>query len=346
MNFDKELIHRILKKILDGLVLTVIAGVCTVWLAEKLKGEAYPAMVESLLCEPLDNVYESENIFIERNETSIPVGDSIRCTVSAPNADYVSWRSTNQSHAVRSGPMLDPEKIIDPCPQSSNESISFCQDFNFQEQGTYAISVKVAKAGGNSFDFDESEIFVFIQEEDTVEINVAASVPPSPQVREIKIPINHTQAAGGGLTTKTENYSKIIYEAPVGQKIESARFIGQSVNNTSIKGTRITGNKLLFEYTMRSGMMLDRYRAWIKGNVLVNVLILDETPLSVFESKLNAVIDKELILGDKKLPDDTEFTFTIDKNSVSTKFDAPVQLSDYQITVTNDAGRAKFLVSR
>ena len=247
----------------------------------------YPPVVEALLCGPEG---EEPAVIIgssERDGAALPIvemisGTRIECRLEAPNADYATWRVIGPRSGSRSGridrtlPCQSPEDFSRQ--STSNLKLGTCQRASFDRVGLYLVSVAVMTRGHPLV--DRTMLAIRVQSPTTSSKplvsgwNVRVSLQLPARQRDIERTAELSASySEHGLLPKSRYFVRSLYTLPEDEEYVAADFRARSADNASAvvlsyipKSRTVTAG-----FTLRSGPIVDRWRGWISGTVIIRV---------------------------------------------------------------------------
>lgn len=214
---------------------------------------------------------------------SVMAGTVVSCTVDAPGADYAAWTLSGPRPEYRAGP-LDADADCQGREAFTSQGaqglrVSTCQSYAFAAPGLYLLSVKVMSRGAPAVD------------RGNVAMLVRAPPPPPPAAQRIiativttphtamqerRQAISQSLSEHGFLPTD-RGYARVVYRLAEGERFVEASFVPRSAAHASAVriGLDPNGSTVTARFSLRSGPLIDRYRAWVNGDAVVRVEVSD-----------------------------------------------------------------------
>jgi hypothetical protein len=239
---------------------------------------------------------------------TVTAGDDMDCRLDAPGADYAAWAVTGRVPQFRAGP-LNPDM---PCQDGQAFAaqnpdtlrLSMCQRFRLTQPGLYTLVAKVTARGSNMIDRGQMSFLVqpaTPQPPPAPEPPIATRLKatlilPAQQVTQTRtVPVSEALSEHGLLPT-SRDFVRTVYRLAPSETYVGSSFQAISASNAS--NTRVyyapDRSAVMISFTLRSGPLVDKWRGWLSGNVVVRV--------GVMEDAQNVVLPDI----DLKLPGQTE----------------------------------------
>lgn len=254
----------------------------------------YPPAVQGLWCgpekdgEPVPSLSLAGEVGNATPIVTLTSGTSFACRLDAPGADYASWTLVGPSSGMRAG-LIDTSL---PCQSTSefenqdpaNLRLSACLRSRAGPPGLYLLSVKVMVRGQPTFDRATLALRV-VPAEPPPGTTILHSIPLRPSLllpaRSAELVRNAELSASfsdHGLLPQSRTFLRTVYELAPGEEFASASFQARSASNASAVLLAYVPDKrsVTARFTLRSGPLIDRWRGWLSGNVVVRVRRMEE----------------------------------------------------------------------
>ena len=216
---------------------------------------------------------------------TVTAGDAVTCFLDAPGADYAAWAVAGRVLQYRSGP-LDPALPCQDAQAFAAQSpddlrLSTCQSFRLTEPGEYRLVMKVMARGSTSVDREQLHFLVQPAPAPSAQaaeaplatrLKTTLLLPGRDVTQSHSIPISESLSEHGLLPT-SRDYSAVVYHLAAGEAYISSKFNANSASQAS--NTRVAyqpkSRNVTMSFTLRSGPLIDQWRGWISGSVVVRV---------------------------------------------------------------------------
>jgi hypothetical protein len=213
-----------------------------------------------------------------------PAGSLIACRIEAPGADYATWSVVGPETGIRSA-ALDPQL---PCqsPEAFAEQdpsllrLSACQNFRARKPGLYLLSITVLQRGQPAVD----RARMLIRIAPTAAIPPDIAIPRSERLAiTLRLPATRMEQqreadlsasfAEHGLRPQSRAFERVVYRLASDETFIDATFRVRSASNASAVVLRHVpeDRSVIARFTLRSGSMIDRWRGWVSGTVVLRV---------------------------------------------------------------------------
>lgn len=210
---------------------------------------------------------------------SVYAGTAVSCTLDAPGADYAAWTLNGPRPEYRAGP-LDNDAGCQGREAFTSQGaqglrVSACQTYLLATPGLHMLTVKVMSRGSAAVDRSQLSVLVRVPPPPVPAAQrVQATVVTTQHTAEFerRATISQTLSEHGVLPTD-RSYSRVVYRLAPGERFIDARFEPRSAAHASAVhvGLDPGGTTVRARFSLRSGPFIDRYRAWLNGDVVVRV---------------------------------------------------------------------------
>ena len=246
---------------------------------------AYPPVIESLSCTPTGEGAQASGMTVgEEGVLGTPVlrvahGAVLECRVDAPGADYAVWRMAGPTMGVRSGP-IDPSL---PCqsPQdfagqeAGGLRLATCMRLHTDRPGLHLLTVQVMARGQQAVDRSLLALRVLPPQ---------AAAPADTRIQAVlRVPASTTEQtregdlaasfAEHGMLAQSRAFQRTVLRLEENEEFVSAEFRARSASHASdVRLSYVPATRaVVASFTLRSGPILDRWRGWVSGTVVVRV---------------------------------------------------------------------------
>ncbi len=254
-----------------------------------LVSAGYPPIVQGLVCTSEGDRSSGALTLGAEGSGLLPVtefvaGSLITCRIEAPGADYATWSVVGPESGVRSAP-LDPQ-LGCQSPETFAEQdparlrLSACQRFQVRQPGLYLLSITVMQRGQHAADRARMLVRVLpaavVAPEVAIPRNERLSVVlrlPATRTEEVREVDLSASFAEHGLVPQSRRFERIVYRLAPDEAFLGATFRARSAANASAVELRHEpeNRSVLARFTLRSGPLIDRWRGWISGTVVLRV---------------------------------------------------------------------------
>ena len=256
-----------------------------------LVSAGYPPVVQALLCGAEDgDAFGTAAVATEGGVmvpmVDIPVGSTLVCRIEAPSADYATWNLLGPVSGSRSGPLdmtlpcQSPASFAGQDPASLR--LSACQRMRVERPGHYLLGVTVMLRGQHSA--DRARILIRVvpppapaaeagtPRRERIAVRLRLPAMQAEETREANLSASFGEH---GLLPQSRDFERIVYRLAAGETYLGASFRARSAANAS--AVRLTydpaARAVKASFTLRSGPVVDRWRGWVTGTVVVQVRI-------------------------------------------------------------------------
>jgi hypothetical protein len=240
----------------------------------------YPPIVQSVSCEVA--APDGPPAALSEAMSEVATGAVVSCRIDAPGADYAAWSLTGPALQVRSGSLdadMDCQSEKDFGGQSADAlRVSGCQSFTLANPGQHRLVVKVMARG--------------LATVDRAELLLRARTPPPPPPagpaslvlrptlllpavtaeQERRIAVSETLREHK-LWPTNRDYSRVVYRLAAEETHVASSIQVSSAESAS--GMRVAyvavSRAVALSFRLRSGPLIDPWRGWLSGTVLVQV---------------------------------------------------------------------------
>lgn len=264
-------------------------AVVAVQYALGLVSAGYPPIVQGLVCTAEGHRSSLSVAVASEGSGMLPIaefsaGSLITCRIEAPGADYATWSVIGPETGIRSAP-LDPQ-LACQSPEAFAEQdpsllrLSACQRFRAGQPGLYLLSVTVLQRGQQALDRARMLIRII----PPIVTPPAAAIPWSERLSvTLRLPERRTEEqrdvdlsasfAEHGVLPQSRTFERTVYRLPADEVFISASFRARSAANASAVELRHVpeSRSVTARFTLRSGSLIDRWRGWVSGTVVLRV---------------------------------------------------------------------------
>jgi hypothetical protein len=254
-----------------------------------LVSAGYPPIVQGLLC-TTEGARSSAGLSVVGDDSGMlpvaefPAGSLVTCRIDAPGADYATWSIVGPETGIRSAP-LDPQ-LACQSPEAFAEQdpsllrLSACQRFQARQPGVYLLSITVMQRGHHGMDrarmlirilpatVAPPEVAISRNERLSVTLRVAAT--RTEQQREVDLSASFAEH---GLMPQSRRFERTVYRLAPDETFLGSTFRVRSASNASAVEIRHVpeSRSVTARFTLRSGSVIDRWRGWVSGTVVLRV---------------------------------------------------------------------------
>lgn len=246
----------------------------------------YPPVVQALVCSLVgENPHgrlSLENDGATPPVLEIPLGGTVECRIEAPSADHATWSVVGPSSGIRAGPLdsgLPCQSPEDFAAQDPAElRLSACQRAVFNRPGLHRIAVTVMVRGHPSIDRATMTLRVMAPEAEPAGVAPGARLIATLTLPARRVEVERTAElsetfAEHGLWPTSRDFTRTVYKLAAGEEFVSVSLRANGAANASpVKLDYVAASRTVrARFTLRSGPMIDRWRGWISGTVVVRV---------------------------------------------------------------------------
>ena len=254
-----------------------------------LVSAGYPPIVQGLVCS-MEGERNPSGLSVASEGTGmLPVaefqaGSLVTCRIEAPGADYATWSIVGPEAGVRSAP-LDPQ-LACQSPEAFAEQdpsllrLSACQRFEARQPGLYLLSITVMQRGQHAVDRARMLIRILpaavappeaaIPRNERLSVTLRLPATRSELQREVDLSASFAEH---GLMPQSRGFERTVYRLAPDEAFLGATFRVRSAANASAVELRHVpeSRSVTARFTLRSGPVVDRWRGWVSGSVIVRV---------------------------------------------------------------------------